>query len=100
MAITSCTASTPHKLFSPCWVPPNPDTTYIPGEIAELEQRLLPMSKARPVWPASISAAEAAGWPRLAGARGSLRRELALRGASGEPADRSLCHLVFDADWA
>ena len=29
---------------------------------------------------------KAAGWPRLAGARGSLRRALALREASGEPA--------------
>ena len=100
MIITSSTASTPHKLFSLCWVPPNPDTTYIQGEIAELEQKLLPMSKARPVWPASISAARAAGWPRLAGARGSLRHDLALREASGEPAGRSLCRLVFDADWA
>ena len=37
------------------------------------------------------------GWPRLAEARGSLRRGLALRGASGEAAGRSLSQLVFDA---
>ena len=29
-------------------------------------------------------------------ARGSLRLDLALRGASGEPAGRNLCHLVLD----
>ena len=61
-------------------------TLCLPGEIAELEQRLLPMSKARPVSPASINAAHAANWPRLAGARGSLRHGLALKQASGEPA--------------
>ncbi len=41
-----------------------------------------PVSTPQLVWPAS--AANAAGWPRLAVARGSLRRDLALRGASGE----------------
>eukprot|EP00964_Phaeocystis_antarctica_P124978 scaffold88615_cov59-Phaeocystis_antarctica.AAC.2 len=38
----------------------------------------------RNVWPAS--AAQAAGCLRLAGARGSLRHDLALKEASGEPA--------------
>lgn len=42
------------------------------------------------------SAAQAADWPRLAEAPGSLRYDLALRGASGEPAGRSMCHPVFD----
>eukprot|EP00964_Phaeocystis_antarctica_P118911 scaffold82639_cov58-Phaeocystis_antarctica.AAC.3 len=37
------------------------------------------LSKSRPVWPAS--ATQAADWPRLAGARGSLRHALALKGA-------------------
>ena len=45
------------------------------------------------IWPAS--AAQAAGWPRLAEARGSLRHDLALKGASGEPAGRGLSTLVF-----
>eukprot|EP00964_Phaeocystis_antarctica_P051185 scaffold29854_cov57-Phaeocystis_antarctica.AAC.4 len=49
--------------------------------------------KSRPIWPAS--AAQAADWPRLAGARGSLRHDLALRGASGEPAGRGLSPLVL-----
>ena len=53
-----------------------------------------PMSKSSPIWPAG--AAQAADWPRLAGAWSSLRRDLALRGASGAPAGRSLSHLVFD----
>ena len=35
------------------------------------------MWKTRPIWPAS--AAEAADWPRLAEARGSLEHDLALR---------------------
>eukprot|EP00964_Phaeocystis_antarctica_P105073 scaffold70154_cov40-Phaeocystis_antarctica.AAC.1 len=39
------------------------------------------------------SPAQAADWPRLAEARGSLRHDLALKEASGEPAGRSLCHL-------
>ena len=52
-------------------------------------------SEAWPVWPAS--AAQAAGWPRLAEAHGSLAHDLAPREASGEPAGRRLCHLVFDA---
>ena len=51
------------------------------------------MWKTRPVWPAS--AAQAADWPRLAEARGSLRHDLALKGASGEPAGRGLSRLVF-----
>ena len=50
--------------------------------------------KQRPVWPAS--AAQTADWPKLAEAPGSLRRGLALRGASGEPAGRRLSNLVFD----
>ena len=41
----------------------------------------------QPDWPAS--AAQAADWPRLAEAPGSLRHALALRDASGEPAGRS-----------
>ena len=45
-----------------------------------------PMSKPRPLWP--TRAAQAADWPRLAKARGSLRHGLALRAASGEPAGR------------
>ena len=43
-----------------------------------------PMWKTRPIWPAS--AAQAADWPRLAEAQGSLRHDLALKGASGESA--------------
>ena len=50
------------------------------------------MWKTRPMWPAS--AARAAGWPRLAEARGSLRHDLVLKGASGEPAGRGLIPLV------
>ena len=53
------------------------------------------MSEAGPARLAS--AAHAAGWPRLAEARGSLRRGLALRGASGGAAGRSLSPLAFDA---
>ena len=49
------------------------------------------MSERSPVWPAS-----AADWPRLAEARGSLRRALALRGASGKPAGQMRSHLVSD----
>ena len=51
-------------------------------------------SEAWPVWPAS--AAQVAEWPRLAEAHGSLGHDLAPREASGEPAGRRLCHLVFD----
>eukprot|EP00964_Phaeocystis_antarctica_P130485 scaffold94350_cov62-Phaeocystis_antarctica.AAC.2 len=46
-----------------------------------------------PIWPAS--AAQAADWPRLAEAQGSLRHGLSLKGASGEPAGRGLSRLVF-----
>ena len=42
------------------------------------------------------SAAQAAGWPRLANAWSSLRHALVLKEASGEPAGRSLSRLVFD----
>ena len=49
--------------------------------------------KPRLVWPAS--AARAADRPRLAGARGSLEHDLALKEASGEPAGRGLSHRVF-----
>eukprot|EP00964_Phaeocystis_antarctica_P076895 scaffold47607_cov77-Phaeocystis_antarctica.AAC.2 len=49
--------------------------------------------KTRPIWPAS--AAQAADWPRLAEAQGSLRHDLSLKGASGEPAGRGLSRLVF-----
>eukprot|EP00964_Phaeocystis_antarctica_P123937 scaffold87649_cov52-Phaeocystis_antarctica.AAC.4 len=38
------------------------------------------------MWRASITAALAADWPRLAEARGSPRRALALKAASTEPA--------------
>ena len=55
--------------------------------------RAEPMWKTRPIWPAS--AAQAADWPRLAEARGSLRHNLALKGASGEPAGRGLSPLAF-----
>ena len=41
-----------------------------------------------------MNADQAADWPRLAEARGSPRHDLTLRGASGEPAGRSLCHLL------
>ena len=51
--------------------------------------------KSRPMWPAGIHAAQAAAWPRLAEARGSLRHDLALTEASGEPAGRGLSHRVF-----
>eukprot|EP00964_Phaeocystis_antarctica_P086818 scaffold55017_cov57-Phaeocystis_antarctica.AAC.1 len=47
------------------------------------------MSKARLVWPAGAD--QAAEWPRLAGAWGSLRRALALREASRAPAGHRLC---------
>ena len=42
------------------------------------------------------SAAQVADWPQLAEAQGGPRRALALREASGEPAGRSVSHLVFD----
>eukprot|EP00964_Phaeocystis_antarctica_P105788 scaffold70766_cov60-Phaeocystis_antarctica.AAC.1 len=51
------------------------------------------MWKTRPIWPASM--AQAADWPRLAEAQGSLRHDLSLKGASGEPAGRGLSRLVF-----
>ena len=51
-------------------------------------------SKARPVWPAK--AAREADLSRLAGAWGSLGRDLAPRAAPEEPAGRRLCHLGFD----
>eukprot|EP00964_Phaeocystis_antarctica_P093102 scaffold60007_cov32-Phaeocystis_antarctica.AAC.2 len=50
------------------------------------QQSSSPMSETSPLWPAR--AAQAADWPRLAEARGSLRHGLVLRGASGEPAGR------------
>ena len=43
-----------------------------------------------------MSPAQAADWPRLAGAPGRLRRALALRAASGAPAGRGLSRLAFD----
>ena len=42
------------------------------------------------------SAAQAADWPKLADAPGSLRHALALREASGGPAARKLSQLVID----
>ena len=59
----------------------------------ELDPEFWAMWKTRPIWPAS--AAQAADWPRLAEAQGSLRHDLALKGASGEPAGRGLSRLVF-----
>ena len=56
----------------------------------------MPRSKARPGL-YGRPAAQAADWPRLAEAHGSLAHDLAPREASGEPAGRRLCHLVFDA---
>eukprot|EP00964_Phaeocystis_antarctica_P160244 scaffold131712_cov60-Phaeocystis_antarctica.AAC.2 len=53
------------------------------------------LSTPSPVWPAS--AAQAAGWPRLAEAWGSRRHGPALREATGEPAGRGLSPLGFDA---
>ena len=53
----------------------------------------LPMWKTRPILPAS--AAQAADWPRLAEARGSLEHNLALKEAPGAPVGRGLSHLVF-----
>eukprot|EP00964_Phaeocystis_antarctica_P094880 scaffold61507_cov57-Phaeocystis_antarctica.AAC.3 len=53
------------------------------------------MSKPSPIWPAS--AAQAADWPRLAGAWGSPRHDWTLREAPGAPAGRRLSPLVFDA---
>ena len=44
---------------------------------------------------AAASAAQAAAWPRLAEARGSLEHDLALKEASGEPDGRGLSRLVF-----
>mgnify|MGYP001220968037 CR=1 FL=1 len=52
------------------------------------------MPETRPVWPAR--AAQEADWPRLAEARGSLRRDLALKAASRAPAGRRLSQLDFD----
>ena len=45
-------------------------------------------------WP--VSAARAAGWPRLAVPSGSLRRDLALKQASRAPAGRRLSQLGVD----
>ena len=50
----------------------------------------------RPAVSPWVAEAHPAGWPRLAGAWSSLRRDLALREASGEPAGRGLSQLVFD----
>ena len=52
------------------------------------------MSRPRPIRP--DSAAQATGRPRLAGAWGSLRRDLTLREADGAPAGRILSQRVFD----
>ena len=52
------------------------------------------MPETRPVWPARAS--QEADWPRLAEARGSLRRDLALKAASRAPAGRRLSQLDFD----
>eukprot|EP00964_Phaeocystis_antarctica_P008188 scaffold4414_cov65-Phaeocystis_antarctica.AAC.8 len=50
----------------------------------------------RPEPPRLASAAQAADWPRLAEASGSLSHDLALRDASGAPAGRGLSRLVLD----
>ena len=55
-------------------------TAFFRDKLAPLTFK--PMWKTRPVWPAS--AAQAADWPRLAGAWRSLRHDLTLREASGE----------------
>ena len=52
-----------------------------------------PMSKTRPVWPAS--ATQPADWPRLAEAPGSLKHGLAPKEASGKPAGRRLSPACF-----
>jgi hypothetical protein len=51
-----------------------------------------PRWKTVPIWPAS--AAQAADWPRLAEVQGSLDHDLALKGASEEPAGRDLSQRV------
>eukprot|EP00964_Phaeocystis_antarctica_P015992 scaffold8850_cov72-Phaeocystis_antarctica.AAC.5 len=56
------------------------------------------MSKPRPECP--VGAAQPADWPRLAEVPGSLRHDLALKEASGEPAGRGLSQLVFGIDRA
>ena len=54
-----------------------------------------PMWDSRPTWPAqAVQAARPADWPRLAAAWGSLEHDLALKGASGEPAGRGLSQRV------
>ena len=50
------------------------------------------MWRTRPAWPAS--AAQPADWPRPTNAPCTLRHDLALREASGEPAGRGLSGLV------
>ena len=59
------------------------------ADMEEVDNDVETMSDGRP-------ASQAADWPRLAEAPGSSRHALALRGASGEPAGRSLSSLVFD----
>ena len=49
---------------------------------------------------AGATAAQAADWPRLVEAPGSLRHDLALKEASGEPAGWGLSQLVFGIDRA
>ena len=59
--------------------------------------------KTSPMWPlgASSNANQAADWPGLAGAWGSLRHTLALKEVRlGGPAGRSLSHLAFDTGLA
>eukprot|EP00964_Phaeocystis_antarctica_P057855 scaffold34268_cov55-Phaeocystis_antarctica.AAC.1 len=46
--------------------------------------------------PDMAGADQAADWPRLAEAWGSLRRALRRLLSAPEPAGRSLCHRVFD----
>eukprot|EP00964_Phaeocystis_antarctica_P091428 scaffold58638_cov63-Phaeocystis_antarctica.AAC.1 len=63
------------------------------GSIVPLSEvlRLGAMSNTTAMWPAGAS-----DWPRLAGAWGSQRRDLALTAASGAPAGRSLSQLALD----
>ena len=45
---------------------------HVAGAIDAHGHRMVPLSKAKPVWP--TSADQAAGWPRMTEARGNLRQ--------------------------
>lgn len=59
----------------------------------DVDPRWVTMSKSKACM--AGQADQAAGGPRMSEASGSLRRDLALKGASGAPACRSRCCLVF-----